>query len=334
MTPKQLKRTNDWNCSDIVFSIEHDPESSQVWIGSSDFGVYELEVAKEKPERLAFEGDGHTSYVTGMVRVGRTLVTGSYDGALIWWDVDSRKQVRRIAAHDRWIRQVIASPNSSHIISVADDMQCKVWNAATGESVAAFCDHQPMTPHHFPSMLYVVAASPDGQLLATGDRVGHVAIRDAKTFEKVSELETPVMYTWDPTARRHSIGGIRSLAFSPDSAQLAIGGIGKIGNIDHLQGPARLEVFDVATCNRILELEDNNKKGLIEQIVWSPDQSWILTAGGDNDGFLTIYNAKSGELIHQDGQSGHIHGLAHDKDFTNIYVASHERVTRWTMSQA
>ncbi len=111
-----------------------------------------------------------------------------------------------------------------------------------------------------------------------------------------------------------------------------MGGTGKIGNIDHLEGPARLEVFDRASCQRQLELEDKSKKGLIEQIVWSPDQQWIVTAGGDNNGFITIYDAKTGELLHQEGQSGHIHGLACDDDLTNIFVAAHERIARWTLA--
>ena len=332
MIPNQLKRTDEWQSKDIVFAVEHDPETSRVWIGSSDFGVYEFDVAKEKPERIAFEGDGHHSYVTGMVRVGNTLVTASYDGRLIWWDAESRKQIRGIDAHERWIRSIIASPDGTRIISVADDMQCQVRDAATGDMIAAFTDHEAKTPHHYPSMLYAVAASPDGQWLATGDRIGHVAVWDAVTFDKVSELEAPVMYTWDPRARRHSIGGIRSMAFSPDSRRLAVGGIGKIGNIDHLGGPARLEVFDWTTGRRELELEDNKKKGLVEQIVWSPDENWIMTVGGDHNGFLTIYNADSGELIHQDGQNGHIHEVAYDQNFTNIYAASHERLTRWTMA--
>lgn len=331
MNAINLKRTDEWKSQDILFCIAQDATNARVWVGSSDFKIYEVDLSSPKTTRIEFQGQ-HQSYVTGLVRIGQLLVTCSYDRHLQWWDIVERKLIRSVAAHDGWIRRVIASPDGKQVISIADDMQCKVWETETGKAVATFSDHPKLTPHHFPSMLYAVAASPDGRWLATGDKVGHVAIWDAQRFEKVGQVETPVMYTWDPKARLHSIGGIRSLAFSPDSARLAVGGTGKIGNIDHLEGPARLEVFERATGQRQLELEDKNKKGLIEQIAWSPDQNWIVTAGGDHNGFITVYNALTGELGHQESQNGHIHGLAYDDSFSNFYIAAHERIARWTLT--
>ena len=331
MIGKNFKKTDEWTSQDILFCIAEDHVHSRLWVGSSDFKIYELDLTKDKPIRIAFQGE-HQSYVTGMVRIGEMLVTCSYDRHLHWWDILERTLIRKVPAHDGWMRRVIASADASQVISIGDDMQCRVWDAFTGEAIASFSDHQKLTPHHFPSMLYAVAASPDGRWIATGDKVGHVALWDAERFEKAGELETPVMYTWDQKARLHSIGGIRSLAFSPDSRRLAVGGTGKIGNIDHLEGPARLEVFDRESGKRELELEDKSKKGLIEQIVWSQDQQWIMTAGGDNNGFITIYDATSGELLHQEGQNGHIHGLACDESCSTIYAAAHERITRWTLA--
>ncbi len=333
MNSMKLKRTQEWKSQDILFCIAQDSANQRLWVGSSDFHVYELDFSQPKPTRIAFEGQ-HQSYVTGLVRIGQTLITSSYDRQLQWWDAVERKLIRTVAAHEGWIRRVIASADSKQVISIGDDMQCKVWDVDSGQLIASFTDHQLFTPHHFPSMLYAVAASPDGKWLATGDKVGHVAIWDTQRFEKVGELQTPVMYTWDPKARLHSIGGIRSLAFSPDSQRLAVGGTGKIGNIDHLEGPARLEVFNRASCERDLELEDKNKKGLIEQIAWSPDQQFIVTSGGDNNGFITIYNSKSGEFMAQESQNGHIHGLVGDDSFGNFYVAAHENISCWTIERA
>lgn len=332
--PKQLKQIAHWPCQDIVFCLAASDDHRRLWLGSSDAGVYEFDVTVEKPARVKFTGDGHTSYVTSMARCGNVLLTTGYDRRLIWWDLETRSQRRSTIAHDKWIRRVVATPDHRRVITVADDMRCRVWDVTTGDLMADFTDHAAQTPHHYPSMLYAVAVSPDGSRIATGDRVGHVAIWDTESYQKVSEVETPVMYTWDPKQRRHSIGGIRSLAFSPDGTRLAVGGIGKIGNIDHLGGPARLEVFDVNTGDRQWEIEDGKKKGLIEQMVWSPDGSFLMTVGGDHNGFITFYDMNNGQLLHQDGSGGHIHSVATDSDFRSIFVAAHQRVSHWSLSQS
>jgi WD40 repeat protein len=210
-------------------------------------------------------------------------------------------------------------------------MQVKVWDAVSGELVKAFTDHPAMTPHDFPSMLYAAACSDDGKWLATGDKTGHVAIWDLVSLEKVGQVEAPVLYTWDPTQRRHSIGGIRALAFSPDGTKLAVGGIGTIGNVDHLDGKSRVEVFDWQAGTRVFELEDDKRKGIVEQFAWLSGGSVLLCAGGDHKGFLKLYDMGSGELLHQDGNDGHIHGFVVDEAEEHLYLACHNRVEKWTL---
>jgi WD40 repeat protein len=331
---KQLRRVKEVRSRDILFALALLPGGDRVLLGSSDAGLHELDLAAEKPERVPYSGEGHRSYVTGVGLLENEAVSCSYDGRLVWWDLESRTARRSVVAHEKWIRRLAVSPDRTRIVSVADDMRCRVWDSASGELVADVSDHAAMTPHHFPSMLYAVAISDDGRWVATGDRVGHVAIWDAATWTKVAEVEAPVMYTWDPKARRHSIGGIRSLAFSPDGERLAVGGTGKIGNIDHLEGRARLEVFSWRSGERLHELEDENRKGLVEQIVWLPESSIILTAGGDHRGFLTFYDLEKGERTHQDGNDSHIHAVAYRPEDAALFVAAHERVEQWTLAAA
>ena len=329
MKPTRLQRRAEWSFPDILFCTEISADGKRCWFGSSDANLYEFDFHAEKPERRVFES-GHSSYVTGVVRSGETLISCGYDRKLVWWDLESKTPIRTIEAHEKWIRNLTLTPDGARAITVADDMRCRVWDVATGDRIADFTDHTAETPHHYPSMLYALAVSADGKQIATGDRVGHIAIWDADTYEKRSELEAPVMYTWDPRQRRHSIGGIRSLAFSADGKRIAAGGIGKIGNIDHLGGPARLEVFDVESGERLHELEDNKQKGLIEQIAWLDGDRWIMTLGGDHSGFITVYDSESGELVHQEKPSSHVHAMCHDETFENLCLVAHQRVSHWT----
>ena len=324
--PTQIKVAKTIRLKSIGLCIARRPQTDRLFVGGSDFRVYELNLADEKPEPIAFQGEGHQSYVTGAAIAGPQLVTGGYDGQLIWWDIEQRQPVRKVAAHDRWIRKVVASPDGRYVASVADDMLCKIWDAVSGNLLHTLVEHKPMTPHHFPSMLYTVAFSTDSQFLATADRVGHVAVWEAGSGRKLAELEAPVMYTWDPKQRRHSIGGIRSISFSRDGRLIAVGGIGTIGNIDHLDGPSRVEIFDWRTQQRVREISDTAFKGLVEQIAFPVDAPWLVFAGGDNGGFVSFYDVNTGKMIHQSKLPMHVHAFVINEAEDTIYAAGHDQM--------
>jgi WD40 repeat protein len=178
-------------------------------------------------------------------------------------------------------------------------------------------------------MLYVCTTSADGTLLATADKVGHIALWEVATGKKVGEVEASGLYTWDPTQRRHSIGGIRSLAFSPDNRLIAAGGIGKIGNIDHLDGPSRLEVFDWQAGKRTHEIEDTKMKGLIERLAFHPAGDWLAAAGGDNGGFVNFYDLKDGKLLKQEKAPMHVHDFALNDAYDTLYTVGPNKIAVW-----
>src|SRR5690606_8903404 len=133
---------------------------------------------------------------------GEHVVSGSYDCQLSWWHPGNEQPVRTVAAHEKWIRMVDASPDGKLLASVGDDMVCRIWNAADGKLVHELRGHAPITPHHFPSMLYAVAFSPDGKLLATGDRTGVVILWDHEQGKELGRVDASGVYTWDPKQRR------------------------------------------------------------------------------------------------------------------------------------
>ena len=318
-----MKIVKDISGRGVAFALVRIPESDRLLFGSSDFKVYELDLSLAKPEPKPL-GE-HQSYVTGLALAGKSAVSGGYDGRLIWWDLASRKQSRVVEAHTKWIRKVAASAEGKLIASVSDDMVCRLWDA-DGKMLRELRGHAEQTPTHYPSMLFVCTCSPDGRFVATADKLGHIVVWETASGKQAQTLEAPGMYTWDPVQRKHSIGGIRSLAFSPDGKLLAAGGISKIGNVDHLDGKARIEVFDWQKGEHVLEYADDKFKGLVEHLAFHPKGDWLLGGGGANDGFFVFLDCKAKKAMRQDKAAMHIHAFVLDEKAERIYAAGHNKI--------
>lgn len=323
--PEALKVEKAFALPGIAFCAAKGADA-KIYIGTSDFGVHRVDAAAEKPVALAISEAKHQSYVTGLAAVGNVLISGGYDGALIWWNRETGEVIRRLEqAHAKWIRDLTLTPDGTRLVTVADDMRTKVWDVETGAAIADWGDYDLKTPHSFPSMLYTVAVSPNGSWVATGDKTGRNLVRSLADGTIAATVETPVMYTWDPKARRHSIGGVRSVAFSSDSALLAIGGMGKVGNIDHLEGASRIELFRWQTQERLHEIEDPKLKGLVESLRFSSDDRSLFAAGGDNAGFLSVYDVASGKLSVQERFGEHVHDFVLNEQERTVVCVGHHR---------
>lgn len=327
--PDTIKQTLNVSRPDILFGIARLTGTNRFFVGSSDFKVYETDLTQSKPE---FKPRAeHTSYVTSLAVVGSTVVSGGYDGKLIWWDTTAGSQARVIDAHTKWIRKVLASPDGKMVASVADDMLCKLWDASSGKLLRELRGHAEMTPHNFQSMLYACAFTSDGKHLVTADKTGKIVVWEVASGKQVKTMEAPVMYTWDPVQRRHSIGGIRSLAFSPDGKFLAVGGMGKVGNIDHLEGKARLEVFDWQKGERTQEFESDRFKGLINRLAFHPSGEWLLGSGGAGSGFLMFFDLAGKKVIRQEQVPMHVHDFLLNEAGDTIFLVGHNRALVYEM---
>ena len=138
----------------------------------------------------------------------------------------------------------MATPDGTRLISCGDDMLVKVWDAESGKPIRSMEGHAKQTPQGHVTALYALAVSPDGKYVASGDRIGAVNVWEIDSGKKVQSLDVSILYTYDPKQRKRSLGGIRSLAFSPDGTYLAVGGMGQVDNVDGLAGLVHVEVWD------------------------------------------------------------------------------------------
>ena len=59
--PLKLAVAKTIRLKSIGFCIARLPQTERLFIGGSDFKVYEIDAALEKPELIEFQGDGHQS---------------------------------------------------------------------------------------------------------------------------------------------------------------------------------------------------------------------------------------------------------------------------------
>src|SRR5258708_26444017 len=147
--PEKLKVAKEISRKAVFLSVARSA-SGRVFVGTADFKVAEIDLAAAKPEPK--ELGAHQSYVTGLAVAGNALVSGSYDGRLIWWDIDKKTQIRAIDAHSKWIRGVKASHDGSNVVSIAEDMVARVWDAGSGKRLHELRGHKETTPNDFVSI--------------------------------------------------------------------------------------------------------------------------------------------------------------------------------------
>ena len=269
-----------------LHDIKYTPDGNRIAV-ATDVGIWIYEAQTGKELTLL---TGHTRRVTslGFPADGRFLASGSFDGTVRLWDIDSWKQTAVFAGHQAGIAAIAVSPDGKTVVS-GDNWKGALilWDTETGEQLkrhSTYTDNlirrlQISLDKHrtttYPNAVEALAFSPDGKIFASGHRDGILRLWNSENRRKLSTL------------RAHERGWIKNgLAFSPDGKTLASSAIDNI----------RLYTLQKGKPQSHLTIEHSTA-----HLVFSPDSKTLISFDwqswrGENED-LHVWDTTTGKRL-------------------------------------
>lgn len=173
--------------------------------------------------------------------------------------------------HTSCVNKLAFTPDGKEIITVSDDKTIRVWDIASGEPVRTI---RPPIGQGPEGMIYCLAISPDGRLLAAA---GYTWTGGPNLIYLISLADDRIV--------RQLFGHenvVQDVAFSPDGRRLLSG-----------SNDATAKIWNVQTGECEVTMTGHTQS--IYGVCWSPDGSRVATACYDHT--AAIWNAGSGRQM-------------------------------------
>ena len=202
-------------------------------------------------------------------------------------DLRERKVLR---GHDDAVWSAAFSPNDARVVTASEDKTARVWDAATGKTIAVLSGHD--------DRVFIAAFSPDGARVVTASKDKTARVWDAATGKTIAILSG------------HG-GPVGSAVFSPDGARVVTTSMDKTAR-----------VWDATTGVAIAVLSGH--EGWVESAAFSPDGTRIVTASQDKT--ARVWDAATGKAIAVlSGHDGPVGSAAFSPDGARVVTASSDK---------
>lgn len=242
-----------------------------------------------------------------------------------WGSPAQEKVPTTLLGHTSWVWSVAFSPDGKTLASGSADRTIKLWDTATGKELASF------TGDDF--RVWGVAFSPDGKTLASVGTANGIKLWDVAKKEELQFVKTPGgeslafsqdgktlgianlsgdVYLWDVTSKKEIralkglfFGEARSVAFSPDSNTLAVGGTNRERG-EEVGGDrpfAVVRFIDVNSGKERVFFKDKIWDHQITAVAFSPDGEILAAVVG---GAIILWEVTTGKEMHNLGGGSYL----------------------------
>jgi hypothetical protein len=192
---------------------------------------------------------------------GDTLLSGSGDGTVRWWDVESGLHTKTVNAHSVWCFSIAIHPDGEMIATGGGDQLVKLWRIENRTPFATLAGHT--------DDVHAVAYDPTGRkLFSAGDDMS-VVVFDLKTLKLIQRM------------RGHT-APIPTLAVSPDGSVIATG-----------SRDDTIRLWDATTGMQRQLLKGH--AGDVHSVCFSPNGEILASASYDET--VKLWNVETGELV-------------------------------------
>ncbi len=303
--PPKMEKLKSIALPSAVLALDATPDGKTVLAACHSGDVFIVDATTGKFESLG----QHQSYASGAVLLpdGNTLVSGGYDGVLLWHNVRERKTALKVKAHDFWSWDLSASPDGSLVASATGRYEAggykyepaperepsvKVFDARTGELRWAFSHVPPVQ---------AVAFSSDSKHVAAGNLMGEIRVWDLITGQQVSQWTTPDLTSWGIVKSHHYLGGVFAMTFSAGDNELYACGMGPMRDPMAGNGVQRWQRFAWREGKKLDEThEGESGQGLMETLAFHPTDKLFAMAGRLFQGQwnLALFETATGKILH------------------------------------
>ena len=261
-------------------------------LGGSNLNFWNFETWKNE-----FQGEiGGSITSLAFSPDGKRIVLASSDKTVYIWDVETKKEIRRLEGHTDRVNSAAFSPDGKQIVTASTDDTARIWDAETGKEVSCLVGHT--------GSVYSAAFSPDGKGIVSASYDKTVRIWNAQSGKEIRQLEGHTHY-------------VNSVAFSPDGKRII-----------SASDDNTVRIWGVRLHPEIKKLR--RLKGHTSEVyftTFSPDGKQIVSASWDNT--VRIWNVETGKEIRKlEGHTNRVFSAAFSPDGERIVSASSDHTVR------